>query len=119
MEISEDYKELSEFISQIPSCFSSSGEVLYKSRNEIRMIETDGRWLVVKKFCNKGIIKQIIRSLGTSKGRRSFCNARYLFEYGIKTLEVPTQKANTDACRWYEKNGFTIQSCTQIYHWWL
>lgn len=43
----------------------------------------------------------------------------YLYGLGIKTLEVPTQKANTDACRWYEKNGFTIQSCTQIYHWWL
>lgn len=43
----------------------------------------------------------------------------YLFERGIKTLEVPTQKANTDACRWYEKNGFTIQSITPIYHWWL
>lgn len=43
----------------------------------------------------------------------------YLFSLGVKTLEVPTQKANTDACRWYEKNGFTIQSRTQIYHWWL
>ena len=43
----------------------------------------------------------------------------YLYSLGIKTLEVPTQKANTDACRWYEKNGFTIQSRTQIYHWWL
>lgn len=43
----------------------------------------------------------------------------YLFERGIKTLEVPTQKANTYACRWYEKNGFTIQSVTPIYHWWL
>lgn len=43
----------------------------------------------------------------------------YLFALGIKTLEVPTQKANTDACRWYEKNGFVIQSITPIYHWWL
>lgn len=43
----------------------------------------------------------------------------YLYSLGIKTLEVPTQKANTDACRWYEKNGFTVQSRTQIYHWWL
>ena len=43
----------------------------------------------------------------------------YLFEHGIKTLEVPTQKANTDACRWYEKNGFVAQSKTPIYHWWL
>ena len=43
----------------------------------------------------------------------------YLFGLGVKSLEVPTQKANTDACRWYEKNGFTVQSRTQIYHWWL
>lgn len=43
----------------------------------------------------------------------------YLFNLGVKTLEVPTQKANTDACRWYEKNGFSVQSRTQIYHWWL
>lgn len=43
----------------------------------------------------------------------------YLYQKGVKTLKVPTQKANTDACRWYEKNGFTIQSITPIYHWWL
>lgn len=43
----------------------------------------------------------------------------YLFQQGVRTLEVPTQKANTDACRWYEKNGFTIQSVIPIYHWWL
>ena len=43
----------------------------------------------------------------------------YLFNLGVKTLEVPTQKANTDACRWYEKNGFKIQSVLPIYHWWL
>lgn len=43
----------------------------------------------------------------------------WLYERGIKTLEVPTQKANTDACRWYEKNGFVAQSKTPIYHWWL
>lgn len=43
----------------------------------------------------------------------------YLFNLGVKTLEVPTQKANTNACRWYEKNGFTIQSVLPIYHWWL
>lgn len=44
----------------------------------------------------------------------------YLFQLGtIKTLEVPTQKANKDACRWYEKNGFRVESVIDIYHWWL
>lgn len=44
----------------------------------------------------------------------------YLYQLGtIKTLEVPTQKANKDACRWYEKNGFRVESVVDIYHWWL
>ena len=43
----------------------------------------------------------------------------YLYEKGVKTLEVPTQKVNKDACRWYEKNGFKVKSVTPIYHWWL
>ena len=43
----------------------------------------------------------------------------YLYGLGVKTLEVPTQKANKDACRWYEKNGFKVKSVTPIYHWWL
>lgn len=43
----------------------------------------------------------------------------YLYERGIKMLEVPTQSANRDACHWYEKNGFVAQTRTPIYHWWL
>ncbi len=44
----------------------------------------------------------------------------YLYQLGtIHTLEVPTQKANKDACRWYEKNGFKAVSVIDIYHWWL
>ena len=43
----------------------------------------------------------------------------YLHERGVKALEVPTQAANKDACRWYEKNGFVKKSVTPIYHWWL
>ena len=43
----------------------------------------------------------------------------YLFSQGVKRIEVATQKQNRDACAWYEKNGFMIQSITNIYHWWL
>lgn len=44
----------------------------------------------------------------------------FLYRLGtIKTLEVPTQKANINACRWYEKNGFKVKSIVDIYHWWL
>ena len=43
----------------------------------------------------------------------------YLFNQGVKRIEVATQKQNRDACAWYEKNGFVVQSITNIYHWWL
>lgn len=43
----------------------------------------------------------------------------YLYEHGVKRLEVSTQKTDTFACNWYERNGFTIMSKTKIYHWWL
>lgn len=44
----------------------------------------------------------------------------YLYRKGtINTLEVPTQKANINGCRWYEKNGFAVENVIDIYHWWL
>lgn len=43
----------------------------------------------------------------------------YLYRKGVMTIDVATQAANKDACRWYEKNGFVVQSKTPIYHWWL
>ncbi|MCQ2341449.1 MAG: GNAT family N-acetyltransferase [Paludibacteraceae bacterium] len=44
----------------------------------------------------------------------------YLYQLGtIHTIEVPTQKANINACHWYEKNGFRVVEVIDIYHWWL
>lgn len=43
----------------------------------------------------------------------------YLYKKGVMTIEVATQKANEDACRWYAKNGYIVQSVTPVYHWWL
>ena len=42
-----------------------------------------------------------------------------LYREGVWSIDVVTQAANKVACRWYEKNGFTIKSITNIYHWWL
>lgn len=43
----------------------------------------------------------------------------YLYHRGVLTIDVATQAANIEACRWYERNGFKVQSKTLIYHWWL
>lgn len=42
----------------------------------------------------------------------------YLFGRGVSVVEVATQLDNTKACSWYEKNGYVVDSMTDIYHWW-
>ena len=43
----------------------------------------------------------------------------YLCGKGIVRLETVTQQHNVAACKWYEKNGFHLESVSNIYHWWL
>lgn len=44
---------------------------------------------------------------------------RYLFTKGVKIIKVATQYDNKAACHLYEKAGFTVSSCTNVWHWWL
>lgn len=44
------FENLRSFITQLPETFSSSGEILYQGRNEIRVIEKEGIRLNVKEF---------------------------------------------------------------------
>ena len=43
----------------------------------------------------------------------------YCIEKCYEGLQVITQKANADACKFYEKNGFTIDSVINVYHLWI
>ncbi|MGM9816183.1 MAG: lipopolysaccharide kinase InaA family protein [Lepagella sp.] len=83
--ISDDYREHADFIESIAQRFHSLGVVIYKARNEVRKIEHEGRIFVAKRFHNKGIFKQIIRSLTLSKGKRSYVNACHLCLNDIST----------------------------------
>ena len=37
----------------------------------------------------------------------------------VTKLFVATQENNFWACKWYEKNGFSVDSKVEIYHWWM
>ena len=43
----------------------------------------------------------------------------YLYQLGGSKLSVATQFQNKPACHLYEKSGFSIDSCIDIWHWWL
>lgn len=43
----------------------------------------------------------------------------YAKERHCNILSVATQLKNIPACRLYEKNGFEVESVTDVWHWWL
>lgn len=57
------------------------------------------------------------RGIGTMLIRA--VEAYLLNETQVTTLKVATQWENKAACRLYEKNGFEVESKTNIYHWWF
>ncbi|QIP13901.1 GNAT family N-acetyltransferase [Spirosoma aureum] len=44
---------------------------------------------------------------------------RYAIGTGMTRLEVTTQGGNETACRFYEKNLFSVKSVSNVYHCWL
>lgn len=64
-----------------------------------------------------GLVDVDKSSIGKGLGTKLMQTFLTRFPEGTK-IEVATQKRNSDACHYYEKNGFTINSITNIYHLW-
>ena len=43
----------------------------------------------------------------------------FAYKNGFKVMQIPTQKDNTQACRFYERNGYKMIKEELIYHLWL
>lgn len=84
IKISPDFQHLISFITALPCTFQSQGTVLYKVRNEVRLIETEGIKLVVKKFKVPHFINRITYTFfRKSKARRSYEYSAMLAEKGF------------------------------------
>ena len=84
--IHSDYLHLSEFIRNLPDEFNSSGEVLYKVRNEVRLIEIEGVKVVVKRFKVPHFVNRIAYTFfRKSKARRSYEHSELLIQNGFGT----------------------------------
>lgn len=75
------------FIKQLPERFTKSGSIIHNARNQIRVYETDGVQINVKKFCIPPIINRVLYSLGwrTPKAKTTFLNATEIAKRGFKT----------------------------------
>lgn len=56
------------------------------------------------------------KGIGTQLMEAAQSRAR---EKGFKKIQVVTQKANRQACNFYEKLGFKVESISNVYHFWL
>jgi len=80
------YNRLSNWIKEIPSFFSTQGEMIYKARNEIRIFDTDLGKMVVKSFRVPHIINRIAYSfLRLSKAERSYVYSLEIIKRGFET----------------------------------
>lgn len=56
------------------------------------------------------------KNIGKKLIRKTF---EYLIRNKISRVDVNTQKRNAEACRFYEKCGFSVSKIIDIYHFWL
>ncbi len=87
MVVHPQFENLTDFISSIPARFASGeGSVIYKGRNELRLMEHEGHAFVVKSFHQPNIINRIAYVFcRSSKAERSYEHARMLQEIGVST----------------------------------
>ena len=89
---------------------------IYEDNGQIMGMITLG---VKEKVANIGLIAvdETLQGKGIGMSLIDAC-VRYCKEENIITLDVPTQLDNTQACKFYEKCGFTEKSVQNIYHFW-
>ncbi|WP_243349545.1 lipopolysaccharide kinase InaA family protein [Parabacteroides sp. FAFU027] len=104
LEINPDYQFLKDFVLSLPQTFGTEGTVLYKVRNEVRLIEVAGIKVVVKKFKVPHLINRFAYSyIRKSKARRSYEYAMMLKQNGFGT-------ADPIACMEFKQGGLLADS---------
>lgn len=79
------------------------GMLTYRIENNVYDI---GLVSVLPKYAGKGVGTSLMQSFLSIAEKDS-------------EIEVATQKHNSVACHYYEKNGFKVKSITNIYHLWI
>ena len=50
IEINPRYSHFDSFVRQLPATFDQSGELIYDSRNKVRLFTVNGQFIVVKRY---------------------------------------------------------------------
>ena len=86
--INPQYKDLTDFIKNLPLEFENSGEIIYSARNIIKKFMINDIALTVKRYKVPLRINQLIYTFfRPTKAERAYKYAQYLLSTGIKTPE--------------------------------
>lgn len=83
--VNPNYNDVSDFMDTLPERFDAGeGKVIYKGRNEVRLMEWGGYQLVIKSFTKPNIINRIAYGIFRgSKAKRSYLNAQSFINIGV------------------------------------
>ncbi len=85
-EVDDAYKDYRDFTKAIKEHFAQSDVIITAKRNIIKVIEEQGKKVVVKSFKVPNFVNQVAyRFIRDSKAKRSFLNARELINRGVST----------------------------------
>ncbi len=97
-EIAPEFRDLESWISQLPLNFSSSGETIFKSRNEVKVFTVGNYRLNVKAFKIPNLVNRFVYIyFRGSKAARSYNYARKFLDFGIAT---PMAIGYVDCIKW-------------------
>lgn len=84
--INSEYRHLEKEILNIPACFDTQGEVIYKGRNVLKVFEIGGIRMCVKSYKKPHLINQVAYAyLRKSKAERAYIYANRFLELGVAT----------------------------------
>ncbi|MDQ2179777.1 hypothetical protein [Marinifilum sp. D714] len=102
--VNPKYKKLKSFINELPEMFETSGESIYKGRNEIKVFDCDGVKLNVKSFKIPHLINKVAYAwLRGSKAKHSY-------EYAMKMISLGADTPEPVACVETIKKGLFHRS---------
>lgn len=88
IDLNPKYKFLEKFVTSMPDLFSREGEVIYTGRNLIKVLESDGVPVNVKRYRTPNFFNRVVYSfIRPSKGIRAFTYPQRLLELGFETPE--------------------------------
>jgi serine/threonine protein kinase len=86
IQLDSNYNNAKDFVNNIKNHFSQNKNVIFAKRNIIKVIEYNGKKIVVKSFKVPNLINQFAyRFIRDSKSKRSFLNAQKLIKLDINT----------------------------------